>query len=396
MAVKRDKRTSDVVLPDTGALTAARWFAGKGRTILAVTLSDVLEPQGAAGAVLAIVEVRYLEGERERYALPLRDGAECAGDDAIWTALGRLAGVESASDGARFVAEDLSNTVVSLGDRHLLKLFRRVEQGPHPEAELLATLGGFPHAPELAGVVEHDGSTLLVVQEYVKGEPLGWEGLISRLAAGDEALDDVREFARVTAETHRRLAAALGVRIGDQRDVDLAQDRVEVALATSGLVGEPASVEPEVRERARALARLAGEPLQRVHGDLHVGQVLRADDGRLVLVDFEGEPALSLEARAREHSALVDLASLLLSFDHAGCAAARREPAFDWRRWSERARAEARAAYEATVSGAVDLELLRALEVAKELRELAYATRWLPEWLYAPRTVLPTLVEDGA
>jgi hypothetical protein len=47
-------------------------------------------------------------------------------------------------------------------------------------------------------------------------------------------------------------------------------------------------------------------------------------------------------------------------------------------------------------AGSVDRELLRALEVAKELRELDYASRWLPEWLYAPKAVLPTLLEDGA
>jgi maltokinase len=133
--------------------------------------------------------------------------------------------------------------------------------------------------------------------------------------------------------------------------------------------------------------------LQRVHGDLHVGQVLRTDRG-LVVIDFEGDPSLPLAERSRERSPLVDLASLVLSLDHAACAAARREPSFDWRAWSLHARAACLSAYEEE-AGAVDRELLRALEVAKELRELVYASRWLPEWLYAPRAVLPTLLEGG-
>lgn len=97
----------------------------------------------------------------------------------------------------------------------------------------------------------------------------------------------------------------------------------------------------------------------------------------------------------RERSPLVDLASLLLSLHHAAIAATRREPSFDWRAWSSKARAACLSAYELEV-GAVDRELLCALEMANELRELVYASRWLPEWLYAPRTVLPTLLEDGA
>ena len=56
------------------------------------------------------------------------------------------------------------------------------------------------------------------------------------------------------------------------------------------------------------------------------------------------------------------------------------------------ARAEALEAYEAPIPG-VDRELLHALELEKELGELAYAARWLPEWLYAPTAVLPFILE---
>jgi maltokinase len=111
------------------------------------------------------------------------------------------------------------------------------------------------------------------------------------------------------------------------------------------------------------------------------------------VIDFEGDPSLPLAERSRERSPLVDHASLLLSLDHAGCAAARCEPSFDWRAWSSGARTACVTAYEQE-AGSIDPELLRALEVAKELRELVYASRWLPEWLYAPKTVLPTLLED--
>lgn len=393
MAVKRDEQTPRIALPDAATFAGARWFAGKGREVVAVELSGLLEPEGATGAVLAIAEVSYAEGGVERYALPLRDGSECARDDPLWAALGRLAGVETIGDASRFLADDLSNTVVALGDRNVLKLFRRIERGPHPEAEILGALDGFPHVPKLAGTVEYDDSALVMVQEYVAGEPLGWEALIKQLAAGDEALEDVREFARVTAALHRELVARLGTRAGGDRDREAIRRRSVAALTEVSRTQDLGSLVPAIHSRLRGLDHLDGACLQRVHGDLHVGQVLRAQDGRLVLVDFEGEPGLRLAERAREQSPLVDLASLLLSFDHAGCAAARRSPAFEWRGWSARARDEALTAYEAE-AGPADRELLGALEVAKELRELVYATRWLPEWLYAPTAVLPTLLED--
>ncbi len=387
MAVKREKRTEHDTLPDVAALNGARWFAGKGRTVAGIERVGEVVLEGAAGASITLIDVVYDEGESERYALALRDGRECDGDDPVWAALAGRGGADAASGKSRFLAEDISNTVVLLEDRLVLKLFRRLERGPHPEADLLGALAGSSKVPALLGVVEHDDITVALVEEYVVGTPLGWEGVIERLAMGDEALDDVGDLGGLAAALHVELEASLGIRAGDGTDVE-AERAVAVAAAVD------AGPSPAIDARLAKLDLLVGAPVQRVHGDLHVGQVLRTKRG-LVAIDFEGDPSLPLAERSRERCALVDLASLLLSLDHAGCAAARRAPSFDWRAWSRRARTACVAAYEQE-AGSVDPELLRALEVAKELRELDYATRWLPEWLYAPTAVLPTLLEDGA
>lgn len=385
MAVKRERRVGRVVLPDVAAVTSARWFAGKGRGVAGVEPVEEIVLDGAQGASIVLVDVAHTTGERERYALALREGRECGGDDPVWSALARSAGVGAVPAATRFLADDLSNTVVSLGERLVLKLFRRLEPGPHPEAELLQAVRGFGHVPALAGVVEHGDITVALVEEYVAGIPVGWEGLISRLASDDDALGDARDLGHVAGALHRQLAAALGTSVAVVED--LAAERAAAVAAMADVESEAA-----VHERLRGLDRLLGTRLQRVHGDLHVGQVLRTASG-LVVIDFEGDPSLPLAERARPRSALVDVASLLLSLDHAGCAATRREPVFDWRAWSHEARNVCMSAYEAEI-GPVDRELLRALEVAKELRELRYASRWLPEWLYAPTAVLPTLLED--
>ena len=323
-------------------LVEARWFAGKERTVTDVHAVSRLEPPGAEGAAVDLVDVAYADGGTERYALALRDGRECAGDDPLWPALARAAGV-AAAGGGRFLADDISNTVVVLDDLHVLKLYRRPEPGAHPEVELLDALSGSPHAPPLEGALVHEGVTLASLQGYVPGAPVGWEPLIARLAAGSRAEGLPTQLARVTDALHRTLAERLGTKDGAQR----------------------------------------------IHGDLHVAQFL--DTGRaFVVVDWEGRPGLSLAERRELRPAAADLASLRLSLAHAARAAHRRSPGFDWRAWSRAARDEAFDAY-----GAADRELLLALELEKEQAELEYARRWLPEWLYVPIDVLRFVREGG-
>jgi maltokinase len=328
---------------DRDRLGVARWFAGKDREVVDLRTADRVEPEGAQGAVVELVDVAYADGDVERYALALRAGRECGGDDPLWPALARAAGVDTDGPG-RFLAEDLSNTVVLLDDAHVLKLYRRPEAGIHPEVELLGALAASEHAPGLEGSLDREGATLVSLQAYVPGAPVGWEPLIAGLASGDPAGGLPALLARVTASLHRVLAARLGV---------------------------------------------TENGLQRVHGDLHVGQFLRGAE-TLVVVDWEGRPGVALSERRRPQPAARDLASLRLSLAHAARAAHRRAPELDWRGWSRAARDEALDAY-----GSVDRDLLHDLEIEKELAELEYARRWLPEWLYVPTDVLPFVREGG-
>jgi len=147
-------------------------------------------------------------------------------------------------------------------------------------------------------------------------------------------------------------------------------------------------VAAELRQlRPRILAELGGlevpagpVTLQRLHGDFHIGQVLRTAGGRLVVVDLEGEPTKPVEERSRPGPALRDVAAMLRSFDHLGRYVARQvDPGCDVDGWIARAREAYLSAY-----GPVDEGLLRALEVEKETYEFTYAAAFLPEWMYAP------------
>ena len=141
--------------------------------------------------MVELVDVAYADGGVERYALALRGGEECPGDDPLWPALARAAAADDlatergrAVSGSRFLALDISNTAVAVGREMVLKLYRRPERGPHPEAELLAALDGSPHAPRLRGSLEHDGATLVVLQSLIDGEQVGWEQLIDATRGG--------------------------------------------------------------------------------------------------------------------------------------------------------------------------------------------------------------------
>jgi maltokinase len=220
---------------------------------------------------------------------------------------------------------------------------------------------------------------------------------------------DAAAYAEVTAALHVALAETLGVRQATTADLVSraanARQLLHDAMASVPAEARPGleAALPELEKAIAGLETATGAPLARVHGDLHVGQFLRSGRG-LVVVDFEGEPGRSLAERRRPWTPLRDLASLLLSLDHAAAAAARRvrETGGDagyLSVWADAARAAALDAYERGIAGsglAVDGRLLRACEAEKESAELLYAARTLPEWLYAPLEVLARRFGGGA
>ena len=141
------------------------------------------------------------------------------------------------------------------------------------------------------------------------------------------------------------------------------------------------------------LFRSEGVETQIVHGDLHVGQILKCAAGMFV-IDFDGDPLASFEQRFECQSPLRDVASMSASFIHAGMVAikngADRNAVFAS---IKQARAEFESAYSAESGSDVDAGTLDELVLQIEQRELAYAREYLPRWLYAPEGALEYLKE---
>ena len=445
-----------------------RWFGGKARDIAALRLYDaaLLTARDVADPVLeVIVEVDYDDGHYERYQVPLAAGG---GDDAVGevggvtlvdatsvpagarllTALthepderltargevlfGRPLGDDPLPDGEpRRMNAEQSNTSMVLGDAVIYKLFRRLEAGENPDVEVTRALteAGFAHAPRQRGAfgVRHgDGSVtaLGVLADFVHGGREGWSlatADVERIVAGGEP--DARmetwiaDLGEAVAEMHVALAATLGSRDAAPGDlkgwVAAMEAQAETVLATAQRRAPEAteSVRSRRGEIWRAIERLAEEqatgPLTRIHGDLHLGQVLLDADDRWQLLDFEGEPAKSLEERRALNAPLRDVAGMLRSFDYAAAAGSGGdllhvpEAAGLWR---DRARTAFVRGYQQAASGhdvlpdddAAVTAQLDAFELDKAIYELGYELANRPDWVPIPLGGITRVLDSKA
>ena len=222
-------------------LMRQRWFGGKARTIERVAIRDtaVVPDQSAA---LLIVEVRYVEEGRDLYFVPLvhlataaaraclerfptacliecqgGQGALCdASVDAAFSqwllqmagrgtrlpysagelvgsagrSYARMRGDETQPLPAQPNTSEQSNTSVRFGDKIIMKLFRRLEPGPHPDCELTQYLSdqrGNAHVPTFVGSLHHrapDGQdiALAMFQQLVPNQGDGWSWTMDELS----------------------------------------------------------------------------------------------------------------------------------------------------------------------------------------------------------------------
>jgi maltokinase len=369
------------------AFEAERWYADKGRGAVSVEPLDSLD-------ALEIVRLSFADGGTALYTLvPERPS---------WAAmLARATGSfafegRAPRGGAEPLAVDQSHSSWRVGET-LVKCYRRLLPGTNPEVELLAALSGrgFAHVPQYLGRLtweaeDGDRIDVAVVQEFVDGGEEGWEWTSALAREGDAAFAE--GLGSLTRELHDRLAAAFPTRLATAGDaagwVQAAEAQLERALAVEPALA--ADADRARRELAGLRASSGSSVLGRVHGDLHVGQFMRAGD-RIVIVDFEGQPGKSVEARRALDTPLRDLASLSRSLDHCGRFAVRRRGA-DARgieSWIAEARIRLLEGY-----GPCDRALLRALEWERALYEFTYAATYLPQWAYAPRRGLEALVRE--
>ncbi len=202
---------------------------------------------------------------------------------------------------------------------------------------------------------------------------------------------------------HDLLADVLPNAVGDagslRAEAAQMQRRLDAAIEA---VPELRSFEAGLRESFDELARRRHPvTLQRIHGDYHLGQVLRVDSG-WVLFDFEGEPARPVADRTALQSIHRDVAGMLRSFDYAAQSMLLEregESALSYRaqEWATRNRDAFCAGY-AAVGGhdpREDAVLLRAFELDKAVYEVVYEARHRPSWLPIPLSSVERLTSTS-
>ncbi|MDQ3964215.1 MAG: phosphotransferase [Actinomycetota bacterium] len=338
----------------------------------------------------------------------------------------------------RVVEAEQSNTSVVFDEQVIMKFFRRLDRGPNPDLELnrLLTNEGFDHIPAQVGEVTYEGEIedeqvavdLGIAQQLISDGTEGWGYLAGALHRFFDEIDpaDVPEDHKFLTEERAKdtfaaieelgdVTAALHVALSrNDVDPDLVPEAVErsdlddlAARIRESLTDAPPNV---LKGVARALKRLgaiedAGAKT-RIHGDYHLGQVLRSSKGWMVL-DFEGEPLRSLSARRAKQTPLKDVAGMLRSLNYV-TVATMFERSDDWERlepwarvWEDVARDRFLAAYLTRAhegrflpSEREDLlAILDALEIEKALYELEYEKGHRPNWIRIPQHGLLRVVE---
>jgi maltokinase len=322
---------------------------------------------------------------REEYGGPWRRARAGDGLSAF------VAGAPEASE--RPISVDQTHESVVVGERAILKWFRRVGPGPSRASLLLAHLTevGFAGIPAPLGTLawrSPSGVALTLAQgdAYLPDARDGWEWCLERCEAGDAEVGAT--LGVLVADLHRALATPSAViehPLGSAGREEIGRWKA-AALATLddalALTDDPqlTSWAPAIRALLDGVASRSA-PIQPVHGDLHVGQVLEWPGGHVV-IDFDGNPTLPDAANSVRQPRERDIAQMTTSLDHVGRVVEERGDG-DRAGWI----AEARAAFLEAV-GADDETLVAAFEVEQECRELVYAARFLPRWRYAPMAAL--------
>lgn len=326
-------------------------------------------------------------------------------------------GADAVAVGApeRFLPVDMTNWNVVVDERFLVKV-PRVVGGCDRAARQLARLAGTGLTPPLLGTVTLEdtlgrggtGTLVALVTSFVPGAQDGWDWAADDVAAwlrGDVAAAPAwaATLGELTARMHRALVGAPeGATASGHpaRPRALNARRAHAhALLRRVVDGYPeVAVRDRVARRARALAGAIDSlpptttaPAFELHGDLHVGQVLRRrtpERDEYLLIDLDGDPqdphGADLDGAAR------DVAHLLVSLDLVAAVACRRLGRFDERAvaWASSAQDALLAAYRPVAGDLLDEALLPGLRAEQVLLELTYAWDHLPRWAYAPELAL--------
>ncbi|QYH19373.1 trehalose synthase [Corynebacterium aquatimens] len=349
-------------------ITGERFFGSKAA---AVGGTSVANEAPLGGYTWQLIEVELQRGT-EVYQVLVEGDTDVLNTDAGATAyvahaheLGEVHGTLTTGPATPLGAEQ-SNTSLVVGDT-IFKVFRKLEGGLNPDVELLSRIDN-PHIAAVHGYVTRGDQTLAMQQARIDGTD-GYQ-----LATSEGlTVESATSLGVAIRSVHDSLASAFGT-----EEVDADGVRAELHARLDRNI-ERAAVLKDYEAGLRTLIDGAFThptvTVQRVHGDLHLGQTLKTAD-TWYLIDFEGEPARPLEERRRPDSPLRDVAGMVRSF---GYASAPQEQV------------------DALLAGYGDVEkqMLNAYIADKAAYEVAYEANNRPDWIDIPLRAVKDLTDPN-
>ena len=406
-----------------------RWYTSKGHSprLRLLGAQDLPSPDPAARVRILIVADEAVDPSVV-YQVPVvlradsREGAHVIGrlpdgvalvdgphDPAFTTALWKEVSGRAETPDARVLSGEQSNTSIIFEDGVapvICKLFRQLNPGINPDIELQTALtaAGSRHVPRALGHLDaswadprrpdHEISgSLAFAQEFLPGVEDAWRVALRAAADGASFTSAAHALGAATADVHLSLARLLptAVAADEARSAVVVawQRRLDIAISEVPALGRHRDAIAAVYARA---LQTRWQPLQRIHGDYHLGQVLHAPARGWILVDFEGEPMRPISERRGPDSVLRDLAGMLRSFDYVAGSLGR-DGASAPASWAPDARRAFLGGYEGRTGHPATGPLLDAFELDKAVYEAIYESRNRPDWLAIPLAAIDRLVD---
>ena len=385
-------------------LSKQRWFMGKNRTISHV---DTLDSTEAGTTRIKLFKVTFDDGESDIYTII--DDENAVGkilEDAFLD--GSLQSVFSGNKGffsfritsplpkaplasIKPISKEQSNSAFCAPGKFFFKLYRRLQPGLHPEAEILEAMNkaDSSRVPRLYAVCNYKSNageiyTWGILEEHFADAKDAWNEFCN-----DMSSTDAFQLGMSTAQMHESFKKLGGPMYSD---VEPPFERLAQLLQST----KDSEYAPQLRERLQQLQIRYYDLLretfsdktfkrQRIHGDYHLGQVLITQSANgtkhFEIIDFEGEPTRSLDYRRTCRSPAVDIAGMLRSFAYAG-AVAKADPT------------EAQQAFitgHSKVSGVSADAIETAAKpyiLAKAIYEACYEWEFRPDWFRIPAKAL--------
>ena len=381
-----------------------RWFMGKNRTISRINTLDSTE---AGNTRIQLFKVTFDDGKSDIYTFiddenaigkiledAFLDGAQqsiFSGKSGFFSFRITSPLPKTPLTNIKPISKEQSNSAFCAPGKFFFKLYRRLEPGIHPEAEILEALNKADNrrVPKLYAVCNYKSKegeiyTWGILEEHFANALDAWNEFCTNMNS-----TDAFQLGMSTAQMHESLKKLSGPKYSN---IAPPFDKLEQLLKSA----PNSEYALKLRERLPELRICYNDLLretfsdktikkQRIHGDYHLGQVLITQSANgtkhFEIIDFEGEPTRSLDYRRTIRSPAVDIAGMLRSFAYAG-AVAKTDPT------------EAQKAFVtgySKVSGVSTDALEKESKpyiLAKAIYEACYELEFRPDWFWIPAKAL--------